>query len=74
MMRSRKPRDELYSRPSLISYSLCTSVPCSCYAPWINSAALASGSAACCSYYSAQRLESCMAIGFLLDVQRSAWF
>jgi hypothetical protein len=74
MMRSRKPRDKFHSRPSLISYSLFTSAPCSCYEPWINFAALASGSGACCSYYSAQHLALCTDTGSLLDAQCSAWF
>jgi hypothetical protein len=69
MIRSRKPRDKFYSRSSLISYSLFTSAPCPCYAPWINFAAVASGSAVCYLYYSAQR-RVVYGHWLSLDVQR----
>jgi hypothetical protein len=57
---------KFYSRPSLIAYSLCTSTPCSCYAPWVNFAALLSGSGRAARTL---RATSCIVYGYRLLVR-----
>jgi hypothetical protein len=56
---------------TLSSYSLCTSALCSRCTPCINLPALAAGSAACYSCYSARHLTACATIVLLLESQRS---